>query len=208
MDGKPLVITLDLEGVLIPEIWIAVAEKTGIERLRLTTRDIADYDELMRGRLQVLRENDLRLSDIREVIGTLEPLTGAQDFLNWARENYEVIILSDTYYEFAGPLMRKLGYPTLFCNMLEVDDEGRIIAYKLRQKDGKRHAVEALRSLQFTILAAGDSFNDTTMLEAAHYGILFRASEKVKQQFPQYPSTKAYSELQELISEFDKSRQG
>lgn len=206
MDGKPLVITLDLEGVLIPEIWIAVAEKTGIERLRLTTRDIADYDELMRGRLQVLRENDLRLSDIQEVISTLEPLTGAHAFLNWARENYEVVILSDTYYEFAGPLMRKLGYPTLFCNMLKVDDEGRIIAYKLRQNDGKRHAVEALRSLQFTILAAGDSFNDTTMLEAAHYGILFRAAEKVKQQFPQYPATETYSELQELISEFDNSR--
>jgi len=203
MARKPLVITLDLEGVLIPEIWIAVAEKTGIDRLRLTTRDVADYDELMRGRLAVLREHGLGLQDIQEVIDTLDPLPGAHAFLAWARAHYEVIILSDTYYEFAGPLMRKLDHPTLFCNMLEVDEAGRIAHYHLRQQDGKRHAVEALRALQFTVLAAGDSFNDTTMLSAAHHGILFRAAEIVKQQFPQFPAVEAYEDLQRLIMDFD-----
>ncbi|HEX5691884.1 MAG TPA: bifunctional phosphoserine phosphatase/homoserine phosphotransferase ThrH, partial [Roseiflexaceae bacterium] len=167
MSRKPTLIATDLEGVLVPEIWIAVAEKTGIERLRLTTRDIPDYDELMRGRIAIMREHNLSLADIQAVIATLEPFDGARDYLDWVRAHAQLIILSDTFYEFAAPLMLKLGYPTLFCNMLEIDAAGNISGYRMRQDHGKRRSVAAFQSLEFQVLAIGDSYNDTAMLAIA-----------------------------------------
>jgi phosphoserine/homoserine phosphotransferase len=186
---------LDLEGVLVPEIWINVAERTGIPALRRTTRDEPDYDKLMRGRLAILDQHTLGLSDIQAVIDTMAPLDGAEAFLGWLRERAQVIILSDTFAEFAAPLMRKLGFPTLFCNSLEVAPSGRITGYKLRIDDGKRRAVEALRALNFRVVAAGDSYNDTSMLAAAHAGILFRPPANVIADFPQFPVTTTYDEL-------------
>src|SRR5262245_52719788 len=164
MPTQPTLLVTDLEGVLVPEIWIAVAERTGIERLRLTTRDIPDYDQLMRGRIAILREQRLTLADIQAVIATIDPLPGAREFFDWARAQMQVIILSDTFYEFAAPIMVKLGQPALFCNTLEVDATNAIVGYRLRQNDGKRQAVAALRSLNFRVIAVGDSYNDTTML--------------------------------------------
>ena len=199
--NQPSLIALDLEGVLVPEIWIAVAEKTGIEGLKLTTRDVSDYDDLMQGRLKILDENNLTLTHIQEVIATLEPLSGAKDFLDQLRDSYPVIILSDTFYEFASPLMAQLNQPTLFCNSLEVDREQRIVDYHLRQKDGKRQAVRAFRGLNFRTLAAGDSYNDTTMLEEADYGILFRASENVATEFPQYKRAEDYATFRKHIDD-------
>jgi phosphoserine/homoserine phosphotransferase len=196
---KPTLIATDLEGVLVPEIWIAVAEKTGIERLRLTTRDIPDYDKLMRGRIQILREYKLTLVDIQDVIATIDPLPGALDFLNWARAHTQIIILSDTFYEFAAPLMLKLGRPTLFCNSLAIDQENAIIGYHLRQQDGKKHSVLALKGLHFRVLAVGDSYNDTTMLGAADAGILFRPPANVIAEFPQFPVLREYDELRDHI---------
>ena len=186
---------LDLEGVLIPEIWINVAECTGIEGLRLTTRDIADYDELMTYRLKLLDEHKLTIHDIQEVIETLTPLDGAADFLNWLRERFQVLILSDTFYQFASPLMRQLGWPTMFAHQLEIDAEGRITNYKLRMPDQKRASVEALRQVCFRSIAAGDSYNDMTMLGAADAGILFCPPENVIREFPQFPVTRNYAEL-------------
>ena len=193
---------LDLEGVLIPEIWISFAERTGIEELRLTTRDIPDYDELMRGRLQILEREGLGLPDIQSVIGELAPLEGAADCLNWLREHFEVVILSDTFYEFAEPFMRQLGWPTLFCHQLEIDENKRIVDYHLRQADPKRHAVKAFHSLNFRIIASGDSYNDTSMLGEADAGILFRPPDNVIEEFPQYPVARSYAELQ---TEFKKA---
>jgi len=198
--NQPAIVAMDLEGVLVPEIWIAVAEKTGIEKLRLTTRDVSDYDELMRGRLKILRQNGLRLSDIQAVIRTVEPMPGAKEYLDWVRSVAQAIILSDTYYEFAAPLMAKLGYPTLFCNMLETDDNDTIIAYHLRQRDGKRKAVAALKSLDFRVIAIGDSYNDTTMLALADLGILFRPPQNVIDEFPQYEVITEYADLRERIA--------
>lgn len=195
-----MIVCLDLEGVLVPEIWIQVAEKTGIEELRLTTRDISDYDILMKGRLKILAEHNLRLRDIQEVIGTIRPLSGALDFLTWLRPVSQVIILSDTFEEFASPLMAQLGYPTLFCNTLEVAPDGNITNYILRQSDGKRKAVRALKSLNFKVVAAGDSYNDTTMLAEADAGILFRPPDSVAQEFPQYPVTNTYEELKRELT--------
>jgi phosphoserine/homoserine phosphotransferase len=186
---------LDLEGVLVPEIWINVALKTGIEELKRTTRDEPDYDELMRGRIDILDRNGLKLADIQTVIGAMEPLEGAPGFLEWLRERFQVIILSDTFDQFSQPLMRKLGWPTLFCNTLEIDAAGRIAGYRLRQPDGKRRAVEALHSLAFRVIAAGDSYNDTAMLAAADGGILFRPPDNVIREFPQFPVTRSYDEL-------------
>lgn len=194
-----MIACLDLEGVLVPEIWIAFAEKTGIETLRLTTRDIPDYDRLMRGRLKILDEHNLKLADIQQVIRGIQPLEGAGDFLNWLRSEFQVIILSDTFNEFAAPLMEKLGYPALFCNSLEVNGDGRITGYRLRQNDGKTKAVAALKSLNFPVLAAGDSYNDTGMLQEADAGILFRPPQNVIDEFPQYPVTQTYDELREAI---------
>lgn len=186
---------LDLEGVLVPEIWINVAERTGIPELRLTTRDIPDYDVLMRRRLALLEEHGLGLPDIQAVIETLGPLPGARAFVDWLRERFQVVILSDTFYEFAAPLMRQLGWPTLFCHRLEVNAGGRITGYRLRQPDQKRAAVQAFQALNFRVIAAGDSYNDTAMLAAAEAGILFSPPENVIREFPQFPVTRTYAEL-------------
>ena len=196
---------LDLEGVLIPEIWIAVAEKTGIKKLRLTTRDIPDYDELMRGRLKILDEHNLKLADIQEVIGTLSPLEGAKEFLDWLKSEFQVIILSDTFYQFAGPLMEKLEHPTLFCNELIVNDDGCITNYRLRQPDGKTKAVTALKGLNFQVIAAGDSYNDTGMLKVADAGILFRPPDNVVEEFPQFPVTHTYDEFKKTLADIRAS---
>lgn len=199
MPAQPPLIAMDLEGVFIPEIWIAVAEKTGIERLRLTTRDIPDYDELMRGRLAILREHGLKLSDIQEVIETLDPLPGATEFLTWLRARVPLVILSDTFYQFVAPLMGKLGQPTIFCNALEIDSEGMIANYHLRQFDGKRKAVQAFKQIGFRVLAAGDSYNDTTMLLEAERGVLFCPPANVIAEFPQLPVVTEYEELKQHI---------
>lgn len=192
---RPIMACLDLEGVLVPEIWINVAERTGIPELRRTTRDEPDYDKLMRGRLKILDARGLTLEDIQEVIGSMSPLDGAIDFLDWLRSRSQVIILSDTFLQFAAPLMRQLGYPTLFCNALEVDSSGRIVNYHLRLPDQKRASVEALSRLNFRIVAAGDSYNDTSMMLAADAGIFFRPPEAITGQFPQFPVTHSYEEL-------------
>ncbi len=192
---------LDLEGVLLPEIWIKFAEKTGIEELKLTTRDIPDYDELMQGRLSILREKNLKIQDIQDVIATLSPLDGAIDFLNWLKSEFQVIILSDTFYQFAGPLMKQLAYPTLFCHNLIINDEGVIVDYKLRQQDQKTKAVKALQSLNLKVISAGDSYNDTGMLKQADAGILFCPPQRVIEEFPQFPVATNYDEFQQLFSE-------
>ena len=186
---------LDLEGVLVPEIWIAFANKTGIKELGKTTRDVKDYDVLMRYRLNLLSEHNLTLSQIKEVIETLEPLEGAGDFIDWLRERFQLVILSDTFYEFAQPLMKKLGYPTLFCHTLISDKFGIISDYKLRQADHKRHAVLSFKSLYYRVIAAGDSYNDISMLNEADSGILFSAPDNVKKDFPKFPTAKTYVEL-------------
>jgi phosphoserine/homoserine phosphotransferase len=191
-----MIACLDLEGVLVPEIWINVAERTAIPALRRTTRDEPDYDKLMRGRLKILDEHGLKRSDIQAVIESMDPLDGARDFLGWLRSRTQVIILSDTFYDFAAPLMRKLDYPCLFCNALEIDGAGRIVGYRLRIDDGKRRAVEALRGLNFRVAAAGDSYNDTSMLAAADAGILFRPPPNVIAEFPQFPVTQTYADLE------------
>ena len=190
---------LDLEGVLVPEIWIAFAEQTGIEKLRLTTRDIPDYDKLMRGRLKILDEHQLKLADIQKVIREINPLEGAKDFLAWLKSEFQVIILSDTFYQFAGPLMAQLDYPTLFCNELVVAGDGRIADYRLRQADGKTKAVTALQSMKFQVIAAGDSYNDTGMLKQADAGIFFRPPESITKEFPQFPVTHQYDEMKQAF---------
>ena len=195
------VICLDLEGVLIPEIWIEFATKTGIDGLLATTRDIPDYNVLMKKRLGYLEQHDLRLDDIQSVIATMAPLRGAKAFLDSLRSKYQVIILSDTFYEFAQPFMKQLDWPTLLCHRLEVADDRRVANYVLRQKDPKRNAVKALKKLNFIVYAAGDSYNDTTMLEEADAGFLFRAPENVVQEFPQYP---LITEYDDLLKHFDK----
>ena len=190
---------LDLEGVLVPEVWIAFAEKTGIEKLRLTTRDIPDYDELMQGRLKILAANNLKLQDIQDVIRTIAPLPGAYEFLKWLKSEFQVIILSDTFYEFAGPLMAQLDYPTLFCHSLVVNKEGNIVDYRLRIEDGKTRAVKAFKDLNFPAIATGDSYNDTGMLKEADAGILFCPPDNVIQDFPQFPVARNYGELKEAF---------
>jgi phosphoserine/homoserine phosphotransferase len=190
-----IVACLDLEGVLIPEIWISVAERTGIAELRRTTRDEPDYDELMQGRLRILAERGLGIRDIQQVIAGMEPLPGANEFLAWLRERHQVVILSDTFYQFAKPLIRQLGEPTLFCNDLEIDAAGRVAGYRMRQAEGKRAAVQALRSLNFGTIATGDSYNDTAMLAEADAGILYRPPENVVREFPQFPVARSYEEL-------------
>jgi phosphoserine/homoserine phosphotransferase len=187
---------LDLEGVIIPEIWINFAERTGIDELRLTTRDISDYDELMQKRLGILREHGLGLPDIQEVISGMKPLDGAAEFLDWVKEHFQLIILSDTFYEFAEPFMRQLDWPTIFCHRLETDAEGKVVNYHLRQPDQKRRAVKALHGLNFRVIAAGDSYNDTTMLGEADAGILFCPPDNVIEEFPQFPVTRTYAEMQ------------
>ena len=196
---------LDLEGVLVPEIWIGFAEKTGIDALRATTRDIPDYDVLMKQRLRLLEEHQLGLNDIREGIATMAPIPGARDFIDWLRERFQVVILSDTFYEFSQPLMAQLGFPTLFCHRLVANDAGRIIDYRLRQKDPKRQSVKAFHDLNYRVIAAGDSYNDTTMLMEADAGILFKAPDNVIREFPQFPAVSEYHELkQEFIKASDR----
>jgi len=200
-----MIACLDLEGVLLPEIWIAFAEETGIKELKLTTRDIPDYDKLMQGRLNILEKNNLKLIDIENVIKKLSPLEGAIDFLNWLKSEFQVIILSDTFYQFAGPLMKSLDYPTLFCHELTINKKGSITGYKLRQKDGKTKAVSALKKLNFRVIAAGDSYNDTGMLQEADAGILFCPPENVVKEFPQFPVSRNYEEFKKSFIKIRES---
>ena len=194
-----MIACLDLEGVLVPEIWIKVADETGVEALRRTTRDEPDYDTLMRYRLDILAKEGLRLKDIQGVIGRMGPLAGAAEFLEWLRARHQVIILSDTFYEFAAPLMAQLGHPCLFCHSLTIDENDCVVDYQLRIPDGKRKAVMALKLLNFSVIAAGDSYNDTTMLTEADAGILFRPPDNVIDDFPQFPVTRTYEELRSAI---------
>ena len=191
---------LDLEGVLTPEVWVNVSEKTRIPELRLTTRDEPNYDVLMKRRIKILDEHKLTLKDIQDVIATLAPLEGAQDFLTWLRARCQVIILSDTFAQFAAPLMRQLDYPTIFCNTLEVAPDGRIVDYHLRLPDQKRASVLGLKQLKFHVVAAGDSYNDTSMLMAADAGIFFRPPATITKEFPQFPVTQTYDELKTQFS--------
>ncbi|MDR1790393.1 MAG: bifunctional phosphoserine phosphatase/homoserine phosphotransferase ThrH [Propionibacteriaceae bacterium] len=193
-----IVTCLDMEGVLVPEIWINVAERTGIEALRLTTRDVADYDELMRHRLSVLDANGISLAQIQSVIAAMGPLPGAVEFLDWLRPQSQVLVLSDTFYEFAAPLVKQLGYPTLFCHNLVVDG-GEIVSYQLRQPDSKREAVLAMKQLNFKVVAAGDSYNDTRMLEVADAGILVNPPPNVVAEFDQYPVVNGFAEFKEEL---------
>jgi phosphoserine/homoserine phosphotransferase len=194
------IVCLDMEGVLTPEIWIAVSEKTGIPELRRTTRDEPDYDKLMRGRLTLLDQHGLKLSDIQGVIGTLQPLPGAKEFLDELRSFVQVVILSDTFEQFATPLLRQLGRPTLLCHRLVVQDD-RIVDYALRIREQKREAVAAFRRMNYHVIAGGDSFNDTKMLLEADCGILFHAPDGVKAQFPQFPAVETYTDLMALIKQ-------
>ncbi len=195
------IVCSDLEGVFVPEIWINVAQITGIDELRLTTRDISDYNVLMRKRLSILDENGLTLPDIQRVIATMEPLKGDLDFLDWLRVPSSVIIVSDTFVEFADPLIEKLKRPTLFCNSLTVAADGQIKDYNLRQEDGKRYVVEGLQAMNFQVVAMGDSYNDITMLKQAEKGILFRPPENVKAEFPEFPVTDNFDDLKILLQE-------
>jgi phosphoserine / homoserine phosphotransferase len=192
---------LDLEGVLVPEIWIAFSERTGIQELRATTRDIPDYNVLMKQRLGLLERHGLKINDIQDVIATLEPLPGAMEFVDWMRERFQVIILSDTFYEFSQPLMRQLHWPTLFCHRLVTDEAGRVVDYKLRQEDPKRASVKALHSLNYRVLAAGDSYNDTSMLAEADVGFLIHAPQNVIDEFPQFKSVETLADLKVAFME-------
>ncbi len=193
------IVCADLEGVFVPEIWINVAEKTGIEALRLTTRDISDYDVLMKKRLSILEANDLRLRDITDVIATMEPLAGAVEFIDWLRSRSQLIILSDTFTQFAGPLMKKLGWPTLFCHTLSVNADGYVTGYLLRQENSKENAVGALKQLNFDVLAIGDSYNDIGMLKSADKGILFKPPDNVRDEFPEFKVSRNYDELKDIL---------
>lgn len=191
------IVCLDLEGVLIPEIWIKFAEKTGIEELRLTTRDVPDYDLLMQQRLRILADKGLGLKEIQDVVATVEPLPGAVEFMRWLRQRFQVAILSDTYYEFVMPMMAHFNYPMLLCHKLEIDAQGKVTNYLLRQKDPKREAVKAFHALKYRVLAAGDSYNDTNMLAEADAGFLFHAPANVIADFPQFPAVDTYEDLQQ-----------
>ncbi len=195
------IVCLDLEGVLIPEIWISLAERTGIEALRATTREVPDYDALMRQRLRILEEHGLGLPDVQAAADAVGPLEGAQEFMDWLRRRFQVVILSDTFYEFAHPIMRQLGWPTLFCHRLQVDGGGRVVDYRLRMPDHKVQAVAAFRGLKFKVFAAGDSYNDTGMLKEADVGILFRPPDNVAREFPGFPVARDYGDLQDRFLE-------
>lgn len=193
------IVCSDLEGIFLPEIWIKFAERTGIRELSLTTRDLSDYDVLMRHRLKILKEHGLKLPDIQAVIATMHPLEGALEFLDWVRSVTQILVVSDTFVEFAGPLMKKLGYPTLLCNRLKVASDGSIENYVLRQSDGKKKVVQALRSLEYKVIAVGDSYNDISMLESAHHGILYRPPDNVRREYPTLPVSGSFSDLQNRI---------
>jgi len=196
------IICSDLEGVFVPEVWINVAEKTGIEALRRTTRDEPDYDKLMHYRMKILDEHGLKLHDIQEVIAQIRPLPGALDFIAWIKERTQLIVVSDTFIQFADPLMRQLGRPTLFCHTLIMDETNRITGYRLRQKDPKRKTVEALQSLTYQVIAMGDSYNDTSMLQQADVGILFRPPQNVIDDFPQFPLALDYESLKKILENY------
>lgn len=196
-----LVTCLDLEGVLVPEIWIEFSRRVGVPGFARTTRDEPDYDKLMRYRIELLEQHGLKLADIQEVIGGMGPMAGAREFLDDLRSRYQVVILSDTFYEFARPLMRQLGWPTLMCHRLEIDDRGFVRRHLLRMPDQKRHAVEAFKSLNFKVIAAGDSYNDTGMLGAAHAGFFIHPPQNIVEQFPQFPVTRSYDELRAAIDD-------
>lgn len=196
------IVCLDLEGVLVPEIWIAFAEKTGIPELRLTTRDVPDYNVLMNGRMKILREHSLTLNDIQDVISTIKPLDGAKEFLDEVRSMTQLVILSDTFREFASPLMKQLGWPTILCNSLVVDEKNMLCGMKLRQEDGKRKAIDGFRSMNFRTFAAGDSYNDLTMIKKADAGCLFRAPEKILEEYPELPLVTEYSDFLREIKKF------
>ncbi len=198
------IVCADLEGVFVPEIWINVSRKTGIEKLSLTTRDISDYDVLMKMRLEILEKNKLTLADIQEVIATMEPLSGAKEFLDWLRETTQVIIVSDTFVQFAGPLMEKLGWPTILCNDLVVNRAGAVTDYTIRKQDGKRHVAQAFQKLNYRVIAMGDSYNDVTMLKEADHGILFRPPQNVIDEFPEFPVTQNYEEIKKRIQKILK----
>ena len=195
------IVCLDLEGVLVPEIWIAFAEKVGVEEFKKTTRDEPDYDKLMNFRLNILKEHGLGLKEIQDVIEQIEPLEGAKEFLDELRSVAQVIIISDTFTQFAAPLMKKLGYPTLFCNTLEVADNGEITGFKMRVEKSKYSTVKALQSIGFDTIAAGDSFNDLGMIEASKYGFLFRTTEQIKKDYPQYPAFEQFDDFLSAIKE-------
>lgn len=199
------IVCSDLEGVFVPEIWINVAEKTGIEELRLTTRDISDYDVLMKRRLAILDENNLKIDDIKAVIATMNPLDGAVEFLNWLRLRTQIIVVSDTFDQFARPLMEKLGWPTLFCHTLSIAPDGFITGYVLRQKDAKREAVISLKNLNYRTIGVGDSYNDISMLKAADNGILFNPPDNVINEYPEFPVTFSYEELKSIIQKILKT---
>ncbi len=194
-----IICCLDLEGVLVPEIWIQVAKKFGIAELKLTTRDIPDYDVLMRRRIRILKENGIKLATIQKVISGIRPLPGAKQFLDLLRSKAQVIILSDTFEQFAGPLMKQLGWPVIFCNTLLVDKKGFISGYRLRQRDGKKKAVEALRTIGFEVRAAGDSYNDITMLASANQGVFFNPPSSIAREFPRFKVTRGYPELAKVL---------
>ncbi len=196
------IVCSDLEGVFVPEVWINVADKTGIEELRLTTRDITDYDVLMKHRLKILAEKGLKLKDIQDVIATIEPLEGANEMISWIKEISQLIVVSDTFAQFADPLMKQLKRPTLLCHNLVIDEEDNIIDYKLRQKDPKKKVVEALQGLKYKVIAFGDSYNDVTMLQQADVGILFRPPQNVVDDYPELPVATNYLELKELLSKY------
>ncbi len=193
------IVCTDMEGILVPEIWVNVAESTGIKELRLTTRDISDYDELMKTRLAILDGKGIKIADIKRVIGKMEPLEGAREFLDWLRSKTRVIVVSDTFTQFADPLLKKLGWPTLFCNYLTIGEDGAVTDYNLRQKDGKRKTALALKSLDYKIVSVGDSYNDISMLKEADAGILFRPPGNVKSEYPGFPVAEEYSELKNII---------
>jgi phosphoserine / homoserine phosphotransferase len=197
---QPVVTCLDMEGVLFPEIWLALADKVGVQELRITTREIADYDVLMKKRLEVLKAHRITLQDIQDVASTISPLPGVPEFIAWLRERCQVIVLSDTYYEFVGSLMKQLQFPTIFCHTLGIDSNGFITDYFLRQKDQKRHAVSALKSIGFRVLAGGDSYNDVSMLKEADAGFFFSPPDSIVQEFPQFPVARSYAEFQEYLS--------
>lgn len=199
---RPTLIASDLEGVFLPEIWIAVSQKTGIEQLALTTRDIADYDALMQMRIRILAENKLSVADIHTVIGTMDPLPGAPEMIRWIQERTRLIVLTDSYYEFVAPVLAKLGHPTIFAHSLQIDSNNMMVGYQLRTEHGKRRAVRAFGELGFRTMAFGDSYNDTAMLAEADQGALFCPPENVIAEFPQYPVAHDYAQLKELIQSF------
>lgn len=202
MSAAPPLLAFDLEGVFLPEIWIAVADRTALPELRRTTRDEPDYDKLMRGRMEILARHNLTLADIQQVIAGMAPLPGAVEFLAWMRQAAQMVIITDSFYEFVAPFLPKLNWPTVFAHTLEVDAAGMMVGYRLRVPQGKRKAVEAFKALGFRTAAVGDSYNDAAMLSAADQGILFRPPDNVMRDFPQFPVTRSYAELRRAIEQF------